>query len=106
MMIDVGTMESGHTVDANVAAYIARLAHEPSLGHYYIAEHAKSRAREFIRARAEVAEAVEGDVRRCALDASTSRDVARSVARADIERLVRAFERCAVAVAMLAKNDE
>ena len=93
------------TVEANISAYIARVSHEPSLGHYYVADHAKSRAREFIRTRAEIVDVVEGDLKRCALDARASRDVARVVASADIERVVRAFERCALAMTVLAREN-
>jgi len=88
---------------AQCEAVIARLAHEPSLGHAYVASHAKSRAAFFAReARAMDAHASE-TCARMASDATSAMETIGAVARADFDGVIEKMDRCAAALEALAK---
>ena len=88
---------------AQCEAVIARLAHEPSLGHAYVVSHAKSRAAFFAReARAMDAHA-SGTCARMASDATSAMETIGAVARVDFDGVMEKMDRCAAALEALAK---
>lgn len=91
-------------VDAcQIEATIARLAHEPTLGHSYVVAHAKSRAKDFLEEARATRACAEGPCARAKTDATFAREAIEGVARADVRACRRRCERALAQVDRLAR---
>ena len=92
-------------VDAcQIEATIARLAHEPTLGHSYAVAHAKSRAKDFLEEARALRATREGPCARAKADAMFAREAIEGVARADVRACRRRCERLIARVDRLARD--
>ena len=92
-------------VDAcQIEATIARLAHQPTLGHSYAVAHAKSRAKDFLEEARALRATREGPCARAKADAMFAREAIEGVARADVRACRRRCERLIARVDRLARD--
>lgn len=94
------------TVDfAQAEREIARLAHEPSLGRYYVAKHAKSRALDFTSLAMDAHERERRDARRARLAGDFACDTIEATAKTSLATAIDEARRCEIALARLVGDD-
>lgn len=94
------------TVDfAQAEREIARLAHEPSLGRYYVAKHAKSRALDFTTLALDARERERRDARRARLAGDFACDAVEATAKTSLATAIDEARRCEIALARLVGDD-
>jgi len=95
------------TVDfAQAEREIARLAHEPSLGRYYVAKHAKSRALDFTKHALDARERECRDARRARLAGDFACDAVQAMAKTSLTNAIDEARRCEIALARLVSDDD
>ena len=94
------------TVDfAQAEREIARLAHEPSLGRYYVAKHAKARALDFTTLALDARERERRDARRARLAGDFACDAVEATAKTSLATAIDDARRCEIALARLVGDD-